>query len=169
MDSCLKLEMNLHVFKLTVGVKSSSRRGNNTLPFYCKCFLFFFVPTKLSSILMRASNSCSPICHLGCVEDPSPAGSGTRGRHLYFPGSSITRLSGPPVLASVRTWKKEKGYRKTNPRQVQKTEGEKNVDMRTYTNQHNTHRHPHEQREHILRCGETSDKDNRYEKCRQTL
>lgn len=61
------------------------------------------VLTKLSSILMKASNSCSPTCHLGCVEDPSLGGSGTRERALYFFGSNNTRLSGPPALASVLT------------------------------------------------------------------
>lgn len=62
--------------------------------------------TRLSSIRIRASNSCSPICHFGWDTEPSPAGdSGERDLALYFPGSNNTRLSGPPALARVRTLK----------------------------------------------------------------
>lgn len=99
-----------------------------------------FVLTKLSSILMRASNSCSPTCHLGWVEDPSPAGSGTCGRDLYFPGSNITRLSGPPALASVRTYKILRGvYKQTkpskDPESRNKTKKKKKKRMRTQAHQ----------------------------------
>lgn len=62
--------------------------------------------TRLSSIRIRASNSCSPICHFGWDTVPSPAGdSGERDLALYFPGSKSTKLSGPPALARVRTLK----------------------------------------------------------------
>lgn len=105
-----------------------------------------FVLTKLSSILMRASNSCSPTCHLGWVEDPSPAGSGTCGRDLYFPGSNITRLSGPPALASVRTYKILRGvYKQTKPskdpesRNKTKKRERENEDTSTSRKRH---RHP---------------------------
>lgn len=62
--------------------------------------------TRLSSIRIRASNSCSPICHFGWDTEPSPDGdSEERDLALYFPGSNSTKLSGPPALARVRTLK----------------------------------------------------------------
>lgn len=65
------------------------------------------VLTRLSSIRMRASNSCSPISHLGGDPVPSPAGDpGERDLALYFPGSRRTKLSGPPALVRVRTFSK---------------------------------------------------------------
>lgn len=74
--------------------KAVSSGGNNIL-------------TRLSSIRMRASNSCSPICHLGGELLPSPDGDpGERDLALYLPGSRRTKLSGPPALARVRTFSK---------------------------------------------------------------
>lgn len=91
--------------------------------------------TKLSSILMSASYSCSPSCHLGCVEELSPAGSGTRGRALYFPGSSITTLSGPPALASVRTYKTEVWREYTRKTSGSKIQMDNKMGIRWHTKQ----------------------------------
>lgn len=74
------------------------------------------VLTRLSSMRMRASNSCSPSCHADGESPPSPEGGpGERALALYFPGSSRTRLSGPPELARVRTFSKRRRHHGLSP------------------------------------------------------
>lgn len=125
--SCVLLRWSLEVSRLGAGLQDGPRgraltlRGDSTSQHTSPALTHHrLCPTKeassassraaltrLSSIRMRASNSCSPISHLGGDPVPSPAGDpGDRDLALYFPGSRSTKLSGPPALARVRTFSK---------------------------------------------------------------
>lgn len=72
--------------------------------------------TRLSNILMKASNCCSPTCQRGW--SPSTSASSSPDSELcrlalYFSGSSVTKLSGPPAPVKVRTWNQKRGHNAT--------------------------------------------------------
>lgn len=102
-DEIIQVSMTMII---SLAVKATSVSSQQVLPPARGTIL-----TRLSNIRMRASNSCSPICHLGGDPLPSPTGGpGKRDLALYFPGSSKTKLSGPPELARVRTFSKTRKH-----------------------------------------------------------